>query len=374
MRIVIARSNPVAPDPRVSKTAEALHDAGHEVHIVAWDRSSQFPLQESNRGFDINRLHIHAAYGRGLWNFLPLVRWQGGLLRWLWTQRASIDAIHACDFDTVLPALVLKLFAGKLVVYDIYDFYAEHLRATPSWVKRLIRVVDLWSIGRLDAVILADERRRVQIEGSKPKQLAVVYNTPKDLQASLPGDTSIMRPNSRLHIVFVGLLQRERGLYELLEVVQRNPHWSLDIAGFGADSEGIEARAREIGGVRFFGRIDYIDSLILYDKADVLIATYDPSIPNHRYASPNKLFEAMMLEKPVIVAAGTGMDEIVEEERCGLVITYGDLDQLEQTLKAFEEHPELRAELGAAGRKAYIRAYGWDQQRKILEDLYHQLS
>jgi len=374
MRVVVVRSNPVAPDPRVEKISQTLSHAGHEVSILAWDRSGEFANHDLVLGLNLTRLKIHAKYGRGMGNLGPLLRWEMGLLRWLWKQRRHYDAIHACDFDTVLPALLLKAVARKYVVYDIFDFYAEHLRGTPSWVKRLIRVVDLWSIGRVDAVILADERRRVQIEGSKPKQLAVVYNTPKDLRASLPGDTSIMRPNSRLHIVFVGLLQRERGLFELLEVVKRNLDWSLDIAGFGADSEGIEARAREIGGIRFFGRVDYLDSLILYDKADVLIATYDPRIPNHRYASPNKLFEAMMLEKPVIVAAGTGMDEIVEEERCGLVVPYGDLDQLEQTLKAFEEHPELRAELGAAGRNAYTRAYSWDQQREILEDLYHQLS
>ena len=374
MRVVVVRSNPVAPDPRVEKISQTLSRAGHEVRILAWDRSGEFADHDLVLGLNLTRLKIHAKYGRGMGNLGPLLRWEMGLLRWLWKHRSHYDAIHACDFDTVLPALLLKAFSRKYVIYDIFDFYAEHLRATPSWVKRLIRVVDLWSIGRVDAVILVDERRRAQIEGSKPKQLAVVYNTPKDVRANLPGDTRITKPNSRLHIVFVGLLQRERGLYELIEVVQRNPDWSLDLAGFGADSEGIEARARETGWIRFFGRIDYLDSLILYDKADVLIATYDPSIPNHRYASPNKLFEAMMLEKPVIVAAGTGMDEIVEAERCGLVVPYGNLDHLEQTLKGLEEHPELRAELGAAGRKAYTRAYSWDQQREILESLYHQLS
>jgi len=48
--VVITRSNPVAPDPRVEKIARALQGKGYRVSIVAWDRSGQFVDQESLEG------------------------------------------------------------------------------------------------------------------------------------------------------------------------------------------------------------------------------------------------------------------------------------------------------------------------------------
>ena len=50
--------------------------------------------------------------------------------------------VHACDFDTILPALMCKWLWKIKVIYDIFDFYADHLRATPNLIKRMIRAVD----------------------------------------------------------------------------------------------------------------------------------------------------------------------------------------------------------------------------------------
>ena len=99
-----------------------------------------------------------------------LVRWQAGLTRWLMDHRREYDIIHACDFDTILPALWCRQW-GKVVIYDIFDFYADHLRATPEWVKFLIRRLDLALIHQADAVILADDSRKEQIVGAAPRRL-----------------------------------------------------------------------------------------------------------------------------------------------------------------------------------------------------------
>jgi hypothetical protein len=67
---------------------------------------------------------------------------------------------------------------------DIFDFYADHLRATPAPLKRLIRAVDLKAIGWADALILADDARLQQVRGSRPKRVEIVYNTPQDVSRS----------------------------------------------------------------------------------------------------------------------------------------------------------------------------------------------
>jgi glycosyltransferase involved in cell wall biosynthesis len=370
MRILICRSNPVAPDPRVEKIAQALSHAGFRVQVLGWDRTGQLKEREERDSWVIHRLSIRAQYGSGLGNLPQLLRWQAGLLFWLIRHRHTYDVIHACDFDTVLPALFLKKIWNKPLVYDIFDFYADHLRRTPQWIKKCIRRVDFWAIGQADAVILADESRKEQIRGSQPRHLAIIYNSPQDWQAKNPSPSVRQGDSPGLRIAYVGLLQKERGLFQLLDVISRHPEWQLDLAGFGGDQEQILALASQMENVRWHGRVPYEVALSLSAAADVLIATYDPLIPNHRFSSPNKLFEAMMLAKPVIVAKDTHMDQIVERYQCGIVIPYGDRRFLEEALQELANDITKRQGLGANGRKAYESQYHWNIMEERLKSLY----
>jgi len=105
----------------------------------------------------------------------------------------------------------------------------------------------------------------------------------------------------------------------------------------------------------------------------VLFALYDPAIPNHRYASPNKVFEALMLGKPLIVAAGTHMDRLVSAAGCGLIVPYGDIPALENALLSLASAPALRLELGAKARRAYETGYSWAVMEQRLLELYKGL-
>ncbi len=367
-RVLICRSNPISPDPRVEKEARSLQKAGLHVSVLGWDRSGNLPVQENLQGVNVHRLPIRAGYARGLMNFLPLLRWQANLLRWLLRHHKEYDRIHACDFDTILPSLLIKFLHKKKIIYDIFDFYADHLRATPEWIKRIIRVVDLWAIGRADALILVDDARKEQVSSARPRHLVVIYNSPED-QRFQPIDEQRGQP-AELRLAYIGLLQVERGLLEVIEVLRRHPEWALDFAGFGGDEAQILQSAQGMPNVTFHGRVPYQDALALSAQADVLFALYDPQIPNHRYASPNKLFEAMMLGKPIVVARGTNMDRIVKTEQSGLVVEYGDVLALEAALARLAQDRSLRRQLGERARQSYERSYGWHVMEQRLIELY----
>lgn len=371
--VLICRSNPVSPDPRVEKEAHSLIQAGYRVQILGWDRSGELPtLEESAQGV-IHRLGIRAGYARGIWNFFPLLRWQFGLLNWLMKHANEFEVIHACDFDTILPALVCKKLKRKKVIYDIFDFYAEHLRNTPGGIKRLIHSADLRAIDQADGVIIVDDARIKQIEGAHPKHLTVIYNSPQDVMPT-PNQSANGRDLHPIRIAYIGLLQFERGLNEILEVLERHPDWMLDLAGFGGDETAILAKAARLSNVHWHGRIPYKKALELSSRANVLVALYDPAIPNHKVASPNKIFEAMMLGKPVIVARGTNMDRIIEDAQAGLVVPYGNTDELEAALLYLEKNPGIRDEFGKAARRAYETLYSWAVMEKRLLDLYRTIT
>lgn len=373
MNILILRSNPIAPDPRVEKIARVLLDQGWKVELVGWDRTAEMPAAEETALGVIHRLPIRAPFGSGLGNLPQLVRWQFGLMRWLLRHRRDFDAIHACDFDTVLPALILHWLYKKKLIYDIFDFYADHLRRTPAMIKKMIRKVDLWVIGQANAVILVDESRREQIQGSKPRRLTVIYNSPEDWIPPEFPQTDKRSSKIGLRLAYVGLLQRERGLFELLEVLSKHPDWVLELAGFGGDQDEIVEKIKSMNNVYWHGRVSYETALRLSAAADVLIATYDPVIANHRYSSPNKIFEAMMVGRPIIVAENTNIDRIVQRYNNGVVVPYGEFTALDQALTRLALNPKMREQMGRNGRLAYEKEYGWHIMRDRLIQLYQQV-
>ena len=262
MKVLLLRSNPISPDPRVEKIARSLVKNGYQVSALGWDRTGKLSKRESREIFSIFRLQIKAKFGNGLMNLPALVVWQIGLMGWLLRNTKNYDIIHACDFDTILPALLMKFVRGKIVVYDIFDFYADHLRKTPRFLKELIRKIDFWAISKADGVILVDDARRNQIHGSNPKIWISVYNSPEDNDyplEKLPISNSI----STLRIAYIGLLQVERGIFELIEVVKDHPNWHLDLAGFGGDEQMIVQSTVGINNIAWHGRITYERALRL---------------------------------------------------------------------------------------------------------------
>lgn len=369
IRVVFFRSNPIDPDPRVEKAAYALSKA-YVVHVVGWDRTGSLKSKQEKPFFTLELFSKTSPFGTGIKNLFQLLRWQAFLTWWVFRFGRSYRVIHACDFDTVLPALIGKLFFGCKVVYDIFDFYADHIRNTPNWLKRVIRWLDYRAILFSDAVILATEAQLPQLNGVKPSRLIVIYNTPMDC-ASL--DVPPRDPAISLRIAYIGILQFERSLLEMLEVMRRHPSWHFDLAGFGGDEAPIVARALELPNVTWHGRVLYDETIALSKSADVLFSICNPVVPNYRHASANKVFEAMMLGKPIIVARGTYMDLMIDKYQCGLGVAYGNIEDLEVALERLEEDVELREKLGRNGRRAYESEFNWGKMEKRLLDLYADL-
>ena len=62
------------------------------------------------------------------------------------------------------------------------------------------------------------------------------------------------------------------------------------------------------------------DLLSIYSSFDVLLSTYDVEFENVRYAEPNKIYEAIYFETPIIVSKGTYLGEKVESLEIGYVV------------------------------------------------------
>ncbi|NOU64530.1 glycosyltransferase [Paenibacillus sp. LMG 31461] len=374
MRVIFVRSNPVDPDSRVEKEVNSLIKAGHEVEILAWDRSGKYKHIESHLKLDIGYVKIHrlgipATYGGGIRkNLLPLLKFQNRVFNWLLRNKHRYDVIHACDFDTAFISNIVAKILKKKLVYDIFDYYVDAF-GVPLKLKKYIVYQDHAIINTADAVIICSDKRREQIKGTSPKRLTVIHNTPASMEAGFQALN--LNPNIT-KIVYVGILGDGRFIREIVEFVKKNPLYEFHVGGFGEYENYLEKAALESNNIIFYGKLPYHKTLELESSCDLMTAIYDPSVPNHYYSAPNKFYEALMLGKPLIMVKNTGMDDTIITNGFGEVIDY-NRESLEKAIKKLVERKEEWSKISSKMKNLYRDKYSWDEMEVRLIDLYSNL-
>jgi glycosyltransferase involved in cell wall biosynthesis len=367
MNVVMIRSNGIDPDARLEKEAKSLADAGYSVHLIGWQRRGNAPPIEKRSGYTIQRIKLSAPYGVTVIFYLPI--WW--IFEFFHLLKTDWDIAHASDLDTYIPALLAAKIKRKRIVYDIFDFYADEV-ILPGVLRNCIAGLDIFLMRFADAVIIVDPSRLKQIGKTEDAGVLVIYNSPEDL-VSFPVSSQKQKRDSFL-IFFAGFLIPGRDFETIVQAAKDIGNIQVIIAGFGSLRERLVSLAQRESHLTFIGRIPYTEVIRRTLESDLLFAFYDPGVPNNRYASPNKLFEAMMCGKPILVNEGTSMADIVRKENCGLVVPYEDIRALKEALCLLKDNPDMGKQLGANGRKAYEQQYGWKIMEERLLELYKKIQ
>lgn len=364
-KVLFIRSNPVDPDPRVEKEAITLSKNGYNIEVLAWDRHCKSLEGENKGSYKIRRFRLKSSFGKSEL-ILKLIVWS--IYELIYLFKSDCNVIHACDFDTLIPAVIVSKIKNKSLIYDSFDFYADSLpNKTPAIIRKIIAETEIFFTRFADYVILADDYRRKQYK-NKLKRVIIINNT--------PFETSISHKEKKKEIIvfYAGVIYDGRGINKMIEAIKDIENIKLIIAGYGADENNLVEKIKNTENCVFLGKINYDEVIRMTLESDILFALYDPSIPNHEYSSPNKLFEAMMCKKPIIVTQGTSMAKIVKEENCGIIVNYGDVEELKNALIKLQKDPLLRRELGENGRNAYENKYNWTIMENRLLNVYELIK
>jgi glycosyltransferase involved in cell wall biosynthesis len=82
------------------------------------------------------------------------------------------------------------------------------------------------------------------------------------------------------------------------------------------------------------------------------------------------LIEAMSSAVPVIASDLSGIPELVEDGRSGLLVPPGDVRRLAGALRRLAEDPALAAQLGAAGRAVVEADFDVHRSAERLVELF----
>ena len=329
MKIILFRSNNIF-DSRVNKYHNYYKRVGLNYTIVGWDRKGE-SLQREN--YDFFRYEAGVAVG-GLKALRNHAKWMMFVYSYL-KKHPDVTTIHACDLNSAFPAALYKKNINPKVnlIFDACDWFSANF--ADKWLlRRSFEHMEKFTCKWADELIICEPERKAQLSFPLSKEPQVMPNIPEIDENELKGDDERYHfENNWPTLSYFGGFTNDRFLIELIEAAKTE---KINLLIGGTGNKIVEDKLQEVANasnIRWFGRMDMKDGLIMSSKADAIYAMYCKTNPNHIYAAPNKYYEAMLLGKPLITTKGTILEEKVNKNITGYVIEE-DMEELLLLLKS----------------------------------------
>ena len=176
-----------------------------------------------------------------------------------------------------------------------------------------------------------------------------------------------------LNILFVGRLEERKGLIHLLKAYNRLRKRKVDarllVVGAGAKLREYRRYVglRGIRDVEFLGRVSDEEKARYFASADIFCA---PATGQESFGIV--LLEAMAAGVPIVASDIHGYKRVVERNVQGVLVEPKNQRALAAGLYALARDPELRHEMGEAGRQR-APEFSWDRVTERIVDYYYEV-
>lgn len=356
-----------------------LREAGHDVTVISSPGEALTRIADSDGVRTISlplRRGISAAHDLiGLWQL------------WRWMRRLHPRMTHVSTPKAGLLGGLAALLAG--VPCRIYTLRGLRLE-TATGIRRHV----LWLAERIACrcahrvVCVSDSlRRKATALGLAATENAVILGSGssrgvdgKRFHPVQSGDERVLGLRRELEIPenapvvgFVGRLTRDKGVEDLLEAFARLrtgfPELRLLLVGETEPGDALPKPVlqaiRDDPHILCTGQVE--DVGLHYHAMDLL------ALPSRREGFPNVVLEASASAKAVVVARVTGAVDSVKDEVTGYLVPAGDAKALEDSIARLLSNPQLRGEMGRAGREWVEREFRpegiWEAQARLYREV-----
>lgn len=369
-------------DNRVYKEAKALVEKGNEVTVICWARTidnmplNNLPITEKYENINILRVFqkispISTPFFIRVLQHIIAFKKISKIIKTI-----KPDVVHCHDFNTLLSIIFVKKKNTK-IIYDSHEDY-------PSMISDVCSPLTVTFSGYLEkimvklftyTVITVCPQIAEKFQGYNVKT-SVIINCKNVSEYNIPDDEIhrtrlLLNAEDKTMFLYIGSLGKYRGLEDLINVFKEENcnNAFLIIGGNGVMKHEVMEKMGHMHNARFIGTVP-ADIIPLYTKsADVIVSLLDPAKESHRIALPNKLFEAMAAGKPVIASGNTATADIVSNEKCGVIVQYGDAKKLHESIVYLTDE-NVRKKLGHNSLKAAEMGYNWEMEEKKLLRIY----
>jgi glycosyltransferase involved in cell wall biosynthesis len=270
-----------------------------------------------------------------------------------------------------IPALIFPR-GGKLM--DVAAASSLHR----LWIR--------WSLRGANRLLCqgpAWQRFAVDVIGFSPSSAPIVPNwTATNELLAVGRGRGNQHPETDVQILFVGWLEKEKGIFELLQAcvgLASEHSFRLVIAGRGRAEDAAREFVRESAladRVEFAGWVEALDLVQLFSCSDVLV------LASWAEGLPNAMIEAMAAGVAVVVSAVGNVPDVVADGREALLVPPRDVAAIRRAIQRLLNDPPMRKAIAARGHEFVRKNYAVEpaieilsrEVRAAIEDRQHGLS
>lgn len=360
--IILTVSNDLVYDRRMQRIADALQSGGYQVTLLgrSYDDSPALITQ------DFNQVRLPHFFRRGKLFYLELqVRLFFKLLF------SRVDILCAIDLDTIMPTVLVGWIRGKKRVFDAHEYFTEvpELIDRPG-SRKVWDAVGKWAVPKMDLCYTVGPALAAIFEKYYGKPFGVIRNLP------LKTGLSDALPNLDNKVIwYQGALNRGRGLEEAIDGMFAFPGWSLWIAGEGDLSVSLREQARKSGldeRVRFLGWVNPEDLPGYAASVSIGLNLLDGRSKSYYYSLANKTLDYIQGGMPSIYMDFPEYQALASDGQIGVGVPILEVESLVNALRKLMD-PGVYQQ--CQDHLLRLReSLTWEEESKILLDLYRQLS
>lgn len=312
-KIIVSVTNDLITDQRVAKVCNTLNNYGFKIVLVGRKFTNSKPLERNyktkrfslffNKGF-----LFYAEYNLRLFFFL------------LFSKK---DILLSNDLDTLLPNYFISKIQHKKLVFDSHELFSE----IPELINRP-SVKKIWI--SLENYIVPKLKNNYTVCKSIANYYEEKYNTNFEVIKNLPTKKTVINGKlpfsikAKKVILYQGAINIGRGLDLLIDTLLYLENFVLVIIGTGNILEELKQKVslkKLDNKVFFLGKLTPKELQGITPLANLGISLEEDLGLNYRYALPNKIFDYIQAEIPVLVSNLPEMKQVVLDYKVGEIVT-----------------------------------------------------
>jgi glycosyltransferase involved in cell wall biosynthesis len=232
-----------------------------------------------------------------------------------------------------------------------------------------------WTLTLPDTVVVLAKCELEAYRDFVPEQNVVALPNGIDCMPFIGIPVVRSRPEYPLRLIYIGRLDREKGLYETLQAMRLASELGVDarltVGGGGAEEARLKRYAQALGlssKVCFVGPVFGEDKVRLLAGADVMV------LPSYSEGLPYALLEAMAGGVPVIATPVGAIPDVVTHDIHGFLVPVRDAKAIAEALAVLSGDRERISWMSRACRRRIRAAYSIDRVAAEFATHYAQLA
>ena len=330
-KVIISVTNDLTTDQRVDKVANSLFNAGFLVLVLGAVSNKKHILSE--RKYDFYRFKMF--FKKGFFFYFEF----NVKLFWFLLRNKS-DILLSNDLDTLSANFFVSKLKKIKLVYDSHELFTE----LPELLERP-NVKFIWL--SMEKFFL----KRIQFSYTVSKSIASYYKSKYGVDMSVVSNfphikminNSLTPVKKNKKIIYQGAVNKDRGI-ELMIQAMTYIDAQLYIVG-GGDLlkkmikyvEKLELKNKVI----FVGKLPFCELFEITKTADLGLSFEEDTCLAYRYSLPNKIFDYINAEIPILVSDLPEFKNIIDSHPVGFLLKSRDVESVSEQINHLLSIPKL---------------------------------